>query len=188
MRRGASGPISAVWADERRREMWRMGFDVFGRAAVVRTKFDELYKSTSLDGVRASAANALTPIEIDYAFFKDRSAHTSPSLEPVQRAVSDTARRATECRALEGAPGHRAECSSRRPACGSAGSRRCVLHRRRGQCAGTRGTRCVGGAWPLARPRCGPERCAQLWKLHAWTGNQHGITQPGSLTDAERAA
>ena len=37
---------------------------------------------------RAYAASGLRPTEVDYAFFKDRAAHPSPSLEPIQRAIA----------------------------------------------------------------------------------------------------
>jgi hypothetical protein len=61
----------------------------------VREKFDQLYKSRSLDGgkiasfFRAYNANGLAPTEVDYAFFKDRAAHTSVSFEKVRDVVAD---------------------------------------------------------------------------------------------------
>ena len=61
----------------------------------MRATFDGLYKSASLDGgkiatfFRAYAANGLQPTEIDYGFFKDRAAHTGPSLAPIQQAIAN---------------------------------------------------------------------------------------------------
>lgn len=85
--------LCGVWADRGRREAWRAGFDQIGRVAIVRKVFDDIYRSASLDGgkirtfQRAYEANGLVATEIDYAFFKDRAAHTSPSLQPIEEAV-----------------------------------------------------------------------------------------------------
>ncbi len=92
--------LCGVWADTGRRAAWKAGFDLIGREPLVRATFDDFYKSASLDGgkiatfFRAYAANGLEPTEVDYAFFKDRSAHTSPALAPIRQAIAN--RLATE--------------------------------------------------------------------------------------------
>ncbi|SDD04836.1 hypothetical protein [Belnapia rosea] len=86
--------LCGVWADASRREAWRQGFNALGRAPDVRAAYDNLYRSSSLDGgkiatfIQAYSDNGLTPTEADYGFFKDRSAHTSPSLGPIRTAIS----------------------------------------------------------------------------------------------------
>lgn len=86
--------LCGVWADPARRAAWKAGFDTIGRVPAVRAAFDGLYKSASLDGgkirtfMSAYAANGRVPTEIDYAFFKDRSAHTSPELGPIRNAIA----------------------------------------------------------------------------------------------------
>jgi hypothetical protein len=90
--------LCGVWANPSRREAWKTGFQTIGRVAAVRATFDNLYKSASLDGgkirtfMNAYAANGRVPTEIDYAFFKDRSAHTSPELTPIRNAIADVLR------------------------------------------------------------------------------------------------
>lgn len=87
--------LCGVWANPLRRQAWKAGFEAIGRVPAVRSTFDRLYRSSSLDGgkiatfYRAYTANNLIPTEVDYAFFKDRSAHTSPSFLPIQRAIAD---------------------------------------------------------------------------------------------------
>lgn len=86
--------LCGIWADETRRIQWKNGFAAAGQILSVRTSFDEFYKSSSLDGgkiatfYKAYSDNGLVPTEVDYAFFKDRSAHTSPSLSPIKQAVA----------------------------------------------------------------------------------------------------
>jgi hypothetical protein len=86
--------LCGIWADTARRARWKAGFDTLGRVPFVRTKFDGFYRSASLDGgkiatfYRAYTANNLVPTEIDYAFFKDRAAHTSPAFEPIKQAIA----------------------------------------------------------------------------------------------------
>jgi hypothetical protein len=87
--------LCGVWADRNRRQVWKNGFMQIGAEPLVRKTFDDFYKSSSLDGGKISAfftaykANDLMPTEIDYAFFKDRAAQTSVSLEPIKSAVSE---------------------------------------------------------------------------------------------------
>ena len=87
--------LCGIWADTARRARWTAGFDTLGRLSSVRVTFDQFYRSTSLDGgkiatfYRAYAANDLVPTEVDYAFFKDRAAHTSPVFAPIRQAIAD---------------------------------------------------------------------------------------------------
>lgn len=87
--------LCGIWMDPRRRAAWKAGFDAVGRTPSVRKTFDDFYKSASLDGgkiatfFKAYSANGLIPTEIDYAFFKDRAAHTSPRLVPIQQAIAN---------------------------------------------------------------------------------------------------
>jgi hypothetical protein len=87
--------LCGIWADTARRAAWKTGFDMIGREPAVRSTFDDFYRSVSLDGgkirtfFQAYEANGLVPTEVDYAFFKDRSAHTSPSLAPIRQAIAN---------------------------------------------------------------------------------------------------
>lgn len=87
--------LCGVWSDRARREAWKDGFQRIGQERLVRDKFDQLYRSRSLDGgkiasfYRAYNANGLKPTEIDYGFFKDRAAHTSVSYDKVKTVVAD---------------------------------------------------------------------------------------------------
>ena len=87
--------LCGVWANISRRSAWKVGFERIGRVPIVRQTFDSLYQSRSLDGgkiqtfISAYAANNLVPTEIDYAFFKDRAAHTSPALERIRVAIAN---------------------------------------------------------------------------------------------------
>lgn len=86
--------LCGVWADPARRARWKEGFETLGREPSVRDKFDGFYRSASLDGgkiatfYRAYAENGLVPTEVDYAFFKDRAAHTSPAFAPIRQAIA----------------------------------------------------------------------------------------------------
>jgi hypothetical protein len=87
--------LCGIWADPARRAAWKSGFEKLGQLPVVRKTFDEFYLSSSLDGgkirtfVNAYAANGLKPTEIDYAFFKDRAAHTTPRSEAIRTAIAN---------------------------------------------------------------------------------------------------
>jgi hypothetical protein len=86
--------LCGIWVDPARRLSWKDGFDKIGRLPTVRATFDRLYQSSSLDGgkintfIKAYSANGLAATEVDYAFFKDRAAHTTPKLDPVQAAIA----------------------------------------------------------------------------------------------------
>ena len=86
--------LCGVWASPARRAAWRAGFDAVGRAPETREIFDRLYASRTLDGgkiatfYREYRANGLIPTEVDFAFFKDRAAHTSPDGEAINQAIS----------------------------------------------------------------------------------------------------
>ncbi len=86
--------LCGVWADPARRARWTTGFEAVGRQPEVRARFDDLYRSASLDGGKirtfttAYAASHLVPTEIDYAFFKDRSAHTTPPPAAIRQAIA----------------------------------------------------------------------------------------------------
>ncbi len=90
--------LCGVWADRERRNAWKRGFASIGAQAAVREKFDDLYRSRSLDGGKittfftAYRDNGVVPSEVDYGFFKDRSAHTSPSLAPIKTAIANLLR------------------------------------------------------------------------------------------------
>lgn len=86
--------LCGIWTDPVRRARWKMGFEAVGRQPDVRARFDALYRSASLDGgkirtfMAAYAAKGRVPTEIDYAFFKDRSAHMSVSADPIRQAIA----------------------------------------------------------------------------------------------------
>ena len=85
--------LCAIWSDPVRRAAWRVGFAELGRDPAVRIAFDSLYRSVSYDGGKittfeaAYAAFNLKPTEVDYAFFKDRAAHTSPNGAAIRAAI-----------------------------------------------------------------------------------------------------
>ncbi|NUL19537.1 hypothetical protein HUN27_22030 [Agrobacterium tumefaciens] len=87
--------LCGVWNDRARRAAWKEGFQRVGQERLVREKFDELYRSRSLDGgkiasfYRAYSSNGLKPTEVDYGFFKDRAAHTSVNYDRVNTAIAD---------------------------------------------------------------------------------------------------
>ncbi len=80
-----------------RRQAWRDGFERLGEYADVRDTYDAVYRSQTFDGGkiatfdRAYRARGLTPSEVDYAFFKDRAAHTSDSYAPIAAAIANEA-------------------------------------------------------------------------------------------------
>ncbi len=86
--------LCGVWANPQRRASWKIGFEKLGSEPLTRDLFDNHYRSASLDGgkiatfIRAYRENGLTPTEVDYAYFKDRSAHTGPSLAPIKQAIA----------------------------------------------------------------------------------------------------
>jgi hypothetical protein len=86
--------LCGIWMDQNRRAAWRNGFTQLGQHADVRTTFDRLYASASLDGgkigafYRAYAQFGLVPTEINYGFFKDRAAHMSVAVQPVREAIA----------------------------------------------------------------------------------------------------
>ncbi|SPL62745.1 hypothetical protein [Ochrobactrum soli] len=87
--------LCGIWSDQARRIAWKKGFQRIGRIKSVREKFDELYKSSSLDGgkianfYRAYSTNGLQPTEVDYAFFKDRAAHMTVKYDTVRGVIAD---------------------------------------------------------------------------------------------------
>jgi hypothetical protein len=86
--------LCGVWSNPDRRQLWRSGFDRLGREILVRDRFDAVYRSASLDGgkiatfYRAYREFGLAPTEIDFAFFKDRSAHMTSSYQRIRDAIA----------------------------------------------------------------------------------------------------
>lgn len=86
--------LCGIWANSGRRAAWRTGFDQLGRERLARERFDSLYRSASLDGgkiaafYRAYRDFGLDPTEVDFAFFKDRSAHMTSSYQQVRNAIA----------------------------------------------------------------------------------------------------
>jgi len=87
--------LCGIWSSPAARATWRNGFKMLGQAIETRQAYDRLYASKSLDGgkiatfYRIYAAHGLTPTEIDYGFFKDRAAHTTPNAKLIDAAVKD---------------------------------------------------------------------------------------------------
>jgi hypothetical protein len=88
--------LCGIWSDSVRRAAWRGGFSTIGRDPRVQKTFDDFYMSASLDGgkigifMKAYASRGLVPTEIDYAFFKDRAAQTTPVLAAIEAAIAKT--------------------------------------------------------------------------------------------------
>jgi hypothetical protein len=76
--------LCSIFADEQRRSSWTRAFQKFGESAVVRSMYDLHYLSTVSDGAKMAKFYTLyeklglNPTEVDYAFFLDRSTHSSP--------------------------------------------------------------------------------------------------------------
>ncbi len=186
--------LCGVWVNQARRAAWKTAFASFGALTQVRSLYDDLYRSTSLDGgkiatfYRAYAQHGLKPTEVDYGFFKDRAAQTSPSLKTVSGAIA-------------GALAANAKASPWRV------RRAIALHVRPGRQQADRLGRDVAfyidaGSQDMSQEEQrawkarGPVRASDvgLSDLRAYVGFAPGpplsttIHDPATLTDAERAA
>jgi len=94
--------LCGIWSSAARRQVWRAAFRQLGADPGVRDIYDTVYRSASFDGgkiatfERAFRFAALTPTDVDYAFFKDRAAHTSVAYAPIAAAVRSVAGRNVE--------------------------------------------------------------------------------------------
>jgi hypothetical protein len=76
--------LCSIYADEQRRNSWTRAFQKFGQSAFVRSMYDLHYLSRVSDGSKMQTFYRLydklgiRPTEVDYAFFLDRSTHSSP--------------------------------------------------------------------------------------------------------------
>ena len=73
--------MCAVWVDPPRRKIWEDALAKLGHSPLVRSAYDRLYSLNEFDGGKLRAffglwkTLGLTPNEVDYAFFIDRSTH-----------------------------------------------------------------------------------------------------------------
>ena len=92
--------LCEVWSSAKRRSAWDKGFQRLGRDARARRAFRSVYALTEFDGYKLNAYRALwrrlgvTPNEIDFAFFFDRSTHSGAppagvSVEQLRRCMAD---------------------------------------------------------------------------------------------------
>jgi len=92
--------LCKVWLDRDRRQAWKDGFAEFGIQPQVQKTYRDLYKSANFDGgkierfYRLWNQAGLRPTEIDYAFFVDRAAHSTPNDARISAALANAPRNA----------------------------------------------------------------------------------------------